>query len=76
MTVNEVLIGLVVMLGAGLWGFKRLADKNKTDAILGETRGRDKELSAQQKQVQDKIEDVKKQDDSKLTPEERAKRWD
>lgn len=75
MTVTEFLIGLAVMLGGGLWYFKRQSDKNRADAILGETKGRDIELRDQQSKVQDKIDAVEKQDDSKLTPEERAKRW-
>lgn len=68
--------GLMAVLVGLVFFFKGKADKSKRDAILGETKGRDKGLAAAEKVIQDKIEEVMNQDDSKLTPEERAKRWD
>jgi hypothetical protein len=75
MSIIELLIGAIVILGGGVAYFKSQSDKNKRDAILGETKGQDKELAAAEKLIQDKIEQVKNQDDSKLTPQERADRW-
>lgn len=72
---NEYVAGLILVLVGGLYYFKSQSDKNKRDAVLGETKGRDKELSAQQDKIRDEINAVKEQDDSKLTPDERADRW-
>lgn len=72
---TEVIIGLIAALGGLALYFKSKADKSKVDAILGETKGRDAELKGQQDKVKDEINEVKERDDSKLTPEERADRW-
>lgn len=70
--IGSFIVGLIVLV----FYFKNKADNAATDAILGETKGRDKELKEQQDKVKDKIKQVENQDDSKLTPDQRSKRWD
>jgi hypothetical protein len=69
---GSVIVGLLGLV----FFFKNKAEDAKVDAILGETKGRDAELEAAEKVIQDKIEAVVNQDDSKLTPEQRANRWE
>lgn len=55
--------------------YKRKAEQAETDALIAQTQAKDAPLVAKQRENEKKIEDVKNQDDSKLTPEERADRW-
>lgn len=75
MSLVEVLVGAVVLAGAAVVFFKNKADESGKAAILGETRGQDKELKAAEEKISKAIEDVINSDDSQLTPEERADRW-
>lgn len=52
----EYIIGLVLALLGGLLFYKNKSDKASTDAKLGETRGRDKELAINQKDIQNAID--------------------
>jgi hypothetical protein len=56
--------------------FKQKAQKAASDALLGEKRGEDRILERNQNEVKEEIEKVREQDDSNLTPEERASRWE
>ncbi len=76
MGIVELLIGLVAVLYAGYAYFRNKANNAAKDAVLGETRGQDKELKAAEEKIIKAIEDVISSDDSNLTPEERAKRWE
>lgn len=76
MSLIELLLGAIMLLGGGLFYFKRQSDNNRRDAILGETKGEDKQLKKQQDKVDKKIRLVEDSNDSKLSPEDRAKRWE
>ena len=84
----EYIIGLLVALIGAVFFFKNKADKAKLDALLSETRGRDKELQEQQKDVENAIDEIdagikklkqdrKKERDAraKKSREERAEEW-
>lgn len=64
----------VILAGLGFYFYKR-SERAGRDAILGETKGEDKQLKKQQDAVKEQIDSVEKRDDSKITPEERANRW-
>lgn len=68
--VLAAIAGLVALI------YKSKAEKAETDAVIAQTQAKDAPLAAKQKEIEDKIKEVEHQDDSNLTPEERAKRWD
>lgn len=55
--------------------FKNKADKAASQAEINKVKAEDVPLAAKQSQIEDKIKAVENEDDSKLTPEERASRW-
>lgn len=84
----EYLIGLLVIAIGAAFYFKRKADDNRVDAIMGETRGRDRELREQQEDVEAAIRDLdkgiseiererekQKKEREKKSKEERADEW-
>lgn len=56
--------------------YKNQAENSKASAIEAETKIKDAPLVAKQLEDEKKIKEIENQDDSKLTPEQRAKRWD
>lgn len=71
----EAIVAIIVALIGLIFYFKKEADKAKTDAILGETKGQDKILKDNQVKIEDQIKKIEVQDDSKLTDQQRADRW-
>lgn len=67
--VLAAIAGLVALI------YKRKAEQADTAALIAETQAKDAPLVAKQRENEKKIDEVKNQDDSKLTPEERADRW-
>ena len=85
---SSIIIGIIVSLVGAVGYYRYKANKNKVEAILAETKGRDKELKEQQKEVEESIseldrnikkikEDRQKERDkrAKQTREERANEW-
>lgn len=74
---NE-LIPYVLAIVGGLLAlfFKNRADSAKAESMLAEVARKDASLSAQQDEDEKKRKEIENQDDSKLTPEERAARWE
>ncbi len=66
---------VIAVLGVLVWFFKNKANKAQTSAILGDTQGQDRILKENQYKVKEEIKKVENQDDSNLTPEQRANRW-
>jgi hypothetical protein len=64
-------------LGVLILGFLVVFFKNKAGAAaeIAKIVTQDAPLAAKQAEIEDKIKSVENQDDSKLTPEERAARW-
>jgi len=69
----EYIIGLILMLVGGVFFYKNKSEKAETDSKLAEIRGKDSQLSVNQKDVQDTIKSL---DDgiAKLQAEREAKR--
>ncbi len=66
---------IIAVLGVLVWFFKNKANNAQTSSILGNTQGQDKVLKQNQNKTQEEIRQVENQDDSKLSPEDRSKRW-
>lgn len=71
---TSTLVSIATLIGL-VFFFKNKADGSGAAALLGELKGKDEVLSKQQDELQKKIDHINNQDDSKLTPEERAARW-
>lgn len=71
---TSTLVAIATLIGL-VFFFKNKADGSGAAALLGELKGKDDVLSKQQDDLQQKIKAIDNQDDSKLTPEERAARW-
>lgn len=69
------LLGVLFLILAGLFYYKDKAEAKAAEAELAEMRGRDAELKKQQDEIKSEITEIENQDDSNLTPEERAQRW-
>lgn len=67
-------LALIVMAIVALF-FKSKSEKAMSEARQAKVKEADAPLAAKQQENEKKIEEVKNQDDSKLTPEERADRW-
>lgn len=73
----EQILAIISLLlgGLGVYFFNK-AKQAGQNAVLGETKGEDKQLQIQEKKIKEQLKLVENRDDSKLTDEERAKRWD
>lgn len=71
---QAIIAFILGILGVAFY-YKNKGDSAAQNALLGETKGEDKQLSKQQQQVENQIHLVKNEDDSKLTDQERADRW-
>lgn len=65
----------VAILGLIVY-FRKKALDAIVDSVQADTKGQDKILKENQDEVSKKIDEVNKRDDSGLSKEERAKRWD
>ncbi len=82
----EYIVGLIIALAGGLLYYKSRADKASSDAALAETRGRDRELADQQREVERSISEMdaaiadireeRKKRREAQTDEERAREWE
>lgn len=55
--------------------FKNRADKAGAQNIINQVKINDASLQVKQTEIENQINTIENQDDSKLTPEERAARW-
>jgi cell division protein FtsB len=69
------LLGVFFLLLAAVFYFKNKADQKAGEAEIAELKGKDSELKKQQDAVKSEIDKVEGQDDSTLTNEQRADRW-
>ena len=84
----EYLLGIIAVLGGGVFYLWRQLQQSKADASLAETKGKDSILERDQKEIDEQIEKLdegikkmnedrkKRQEEEKnLSLAERAKRW-
>ncbi len=54
----DYLLGIIVALVGAVFYFKKQSDKNKADAIIGETKGQDKVLKENQDKAQRTVDEA------------------
>lgn len=76
----EILLGVIAVLVALVFGYKRKAEKNGVQALLGETKGKDSQLEISQDEVEAAIKaidqgiaKIEKPTSTDMSLEERAK---